>query len=198
MIWFGHRPFVKDEDQLSGKGKYGEIQDWRLVSGEQGCSTLGFYFYMKWFPDLCVPGLGQICATNPFTCGKTVLILTTFAAVTQKWVGENCSLQHYMSQYWAELWCLVFGARRGWSTQANWNPNWNLVSCDHLGLFWIHLLASKIFFADRSTQRQYGLLWTRTPMRNPVQQYKHILSLHIAADNIKRTKVTFWFSEVGL
>lgn len=25
MIWFGHRHFVKDEDQLSSKGKYGEL-----------------------------------------------------------------------------------------------------------------------------------------------------------------------------
>lgn len=90
------------------------------------------------------------------TYEKTMLILTTFAAVTAEIETSRRELLtaalHVTALGTVTVPCAWWQrARRGQSTWANWNPNWNIVSWDHLQLLWNYLPASKLFLADRST-----------------------------------------------
>lgn len=82
VIWLGHSHFLKDLAQLVVARLNLSSSRLKIFLKEQPCSTLELYFEVKWFPDLCVPGLGQIHCNQTIASGKLALILTTFAVVT--------------------------------------------------------------------------------------------------------------------
>lgn len=47
-------------------------------------------FSISWFPDPCVPGLGQISATKPILMGKQCSSSPPLLLLQQKGVGERC------------------------------------------------------------------------------------------------------------
>lgn len=188
------RHFAKDEDQLSSKGKSGEL--FKTEDLFQGIKDVPLWgFFPKWNGFLmCVPGPGADSCNQTITWEKTMLILT-FAAVTvevRRWELLTAALECQSIGHSYGVLCLA-----AWSKEREEYMG-KLESCQ----LWPFVVALKpsaclqTFLCRQhiGSMDDCGLELVWEIPCNSI----NILSLHIAADSVKRTKVMFCFAEVSL
>lgn len=158
-------------------------------------ATLSRSFHDKSVLPICMyQAWDKFTATKPLweTTACLHYLYCCYSRCEKVWAPPSSSTCYNIGQ--SQCLCLVAQSEKG----AGYLRGWQAGKLESMTADAVKRSAySKLFLTDISTCRQHGWLWTRTPVRSSVQQYKHTLLVHIATVSLKRTSHDlFCFSRI--